>query len=131
VGTALRVDAGFSQTEALDGSTLAEMLLDYLLDVPRMDVAVPDGLRIDDDDWTVLALVEAAGFVGANLKFEASILDRVLEGGFELFGPLGEAAGSRGSFVAFVRADEDVVFKKWHFRWIRPAGEGCMGVGNV
>ncbi len=78
-----------------------------------VDVAVPDGLGIDDDDGAVLALVEAAGFVGADVVLEAGFLDGVLEGGFELFAALGRQLGRAGGFVALVGADEDVVVEFW------------------
>jgi hypothetical protein len=44
----LGVDAGFRQAQALDGPAFDEVLLDDLLDVTDVDVAVPDGLGVDD-----------------------------------------------------------------------------------
>ena len=57
-----------------------EMLGDDLFDVAGSDVAVPDGLGIDDDYGTVLALVETAGVIGADGTVEACRFDGVLEG---------------------------------------------------
>ena len=80
VGTALRVDAGFSQTEALDWPALDQMLLDDLLDVTHVYVSIPDGLGVDDDDRAVFALIEAAGLVGPDFMLHAGIFDRIFEG---------------------------------------------------
>jgi hypothetical protein len=110
----LGVEAGVGQAQALNGAAVEKMLGDDLLDVFDVDEAVPDRLGIDDHDWAVFALVEAAGFVGADVMFEADILDRVFEGGFELFTAGKKAAWTGGAFVALVGADEDVVVKFRH-----------------
>jgi hypothetical protein len=115
MGTLLNVEAGVGKAQSLYGAAVEEMLGDDLLDVFNMDEAVPDGLGVDHDDWAVLALVEAAGFVGPDVVLEAGFLNGVLEGGFELFTAGGKAAGTGGAFVALVGADEDVVVKFWHY----------------
>ena len=74
------VEARVGEAEALDGTIVEEVFGDDLVDVAGMDVAVPDGVGIDDDDGAVLALVEAAGFVGADVVLESGFLDGVLEG---------------------------------------------------
>jgi hypothetical protein len=114
VGTLLDVEAGVGEAQALDGTTVEEMFGDDLLDVCKVDEAVPDGFWVDHDDGAMFALVEAAGFVGTNVVFEAGVFDGVLEGGFELFAAAGKAAGTVGSFVALVGADEDMVVKFRH-----------------
>src|SRR5262245_19572827 len=50
--------------EPLDRLASHEVLLDDLLDVSGRDVLVPDGLGIDDDRHSVLALVQASRLVG-------------------------------------------------------------------
>ncbi len=85
VGAMLGVEAGVWEAQTLDGTAVEEVLGDDLLDVFDVDEAVPDGLGVDHDDGPVLALVEAAGFVGSDVVLEAGFLDGVLEGGFELF----------------------------------------------
>ena len=57
-----------------------EVLGDDLLHIAAIDVTVPDGLGIDDDYGTVLALVETAGVIGADGTVEACRFDGVLEG---------------------------------------------------
>ena len=109
----LRVEAGVGKAQALDGTVVEEMFGDDLLDVTRVDVAVPDGLGIDHDDGAVLALIEAAGLVGADVVLEAGFLDGVLEGRFELLAAVRKATGTGGGFVALVGADEDVMVEFW------------------
>jgi hypothetical protein len=82
-----------------------------LLDVFRVDKAIPDGLGIDHDDRAVFALVKTSGFVGSNVVFETGVFDGVLEGGFKLFAAVGKAAGTDGGFIALVGTDEDVMVK--------------------
>ena len=48
------------------------MPLHDLVDVREGDVPVPDSLRVDDDGAAVLAVVEAAGLVGADGGVEAA-----------------------------------------------------------
>jgi hypothetical protein len=109
------VEAGIWQAQPFDGTAVEEMLGDDLLDVFDVDEAVPDGLGIDHDDGAMLALVEAAGFVGPDMVFEASVFDGVLEGGFELFASVGKATGAGGAFVALVGADKDVMIEFRHY----------------
>ena len=110
----LGIEAGIGQAKAFDGTTVQEVFVDDLPDVPEMDEAVPDGLGIDHDYGSVLALVEATGLVGADVVLEASFLDGILEGRFKFVAALGQTTGPRGAFVALVGADEDVVVELWH-----------------
>jgi hypothetical protein len=107
------VEARVGEAEALDGTIVEEVFGNDLVDVAGVDVAVPDRFGIDDDDGAVLALVEAAGFVRADVVLEAGFLDGVLESCFKLFASLGKATGTGGGFVALVGADEDVVVEFW------------------
>lgn len=75
MGAVLGVEAGVGEAEALDGTVVEEVFGDDLFDIASVDVAVPNGFGIDDDDRAVLALVETAGFVGADMVFEASVFE--------------------------------------------------------
>jgi hypothetical protein len=129
VGAVLDVEAGVGDAEALDGAVVEEVLGDDLVDVFEVDVAVPDGFGIDDDDRAMLALVEAAGLVGADVVLEAGFLDGVLEGWLELLTAAGEATWAHGGFVALVGADEDVVveFRQWLCS-LFPMADACRGL---
>jgi hypothetical protein len=80
VGAVLSIEAGVRKAKALDGTVVEEVFGDDLLDVTSVDVAVPDGLRIDDDNRAVFALVETAGLIGADVMLKAGFFDGVLEG---------------------------------------------------
>jgi hypothetical protein len=110
----LDVEAGVEEAQAFDGTAVEEVFGDDLLHVFDVDEAVPDGFGVDHDYGTVLALVEAAGFISTDVVFEAGVFDGVLEGGFEFFTAAGEATGTGGAFVALVGADEDVVIEFRH-----------------
>ena len=114
VRAVIGVEACFGEPETLDGATVEDVLGDDLVYVVEIDEAVPDGLGVDDDRRAVLALVEAAGLVGANGVFETGIFESFLEGVFELFAAAGTATRTGGGVVALVGADEDVVVELCH-----------------
>jgi hypothetical protein len=110
----LGVEAGSRQAKPLHGAAMEKVLFDNLVHIFQLDEAVPDRFGIDDDHGAMLALVEAAGLVGANQMLEAGVLYSVLEGGFELFSALGQAAGAGCVLVALVGTDKEVVLKFRH-----------------
>ena len=110
----LGIEAGCGEAQALHGPAMQEVLGDDFIHVFKLDEAVPDGLGIDHDDWAMLALIEAAGLVGADEMLEASVFDGILEGGFELLAAMGKAARAGRGLVALVGADEDVMLKFRH-----------------
>jgi len=121
MGAGFGVDAGFGKAQTLHGTPLNEVLLDDLVDVAGVNIAVPDGLGVDDNNGTVLALIQAAGLVGTDLVLEACVFDCILKRGFQLLGALRKAAGSGGRLVPLVGANKDMMLKKRHFGWIRTA----------
>src|SRR5262245_12248550 len=54
--------------QALDGPIVNKMLVDDLVDVVGRHVSIPDLLGVHHDRTAVLALVEAAGGVGAHAR---------------------------------------------------------------
>lgn len=66
VWAAFGINARLGQAQALDGSTRHQVLLHDLRSVGRLHVAVPDCLRVDHDDRTVLALIETERLVDAH-----------------------------------------------------------------
>lgn len=77
----LGVEAFVGESEALDGAPANQVLVDDLGRVFRSDVAIPDGLRIDNDGWAVFALVKAASLVDADARAEAGGLHELLDCG--------------------------------------------------
>jgi hypothetical protein len=111
VGAVLSVEAGVSEQKTLDRTAVDEVLADNLANIFRVDEAVPDGVGIDDHYGAVLALVETAGFVGADFAFQAGLLDCVLEGAFQLAAAVAGATGTGSIFVPLVGADEEVMLE--------------------
>jgi hypothetical protein len=90
---------------------MEKVLVDDLFHILQLDKTVPDRLGIDDDYGAMLALIEAAGLVGANQVLKTGILDSVLEGGLELFAALRQATGAGCVLIALVGTDEEMVLK--------------------
>jgi len=111
VRAGLGVEAFVGEAEALDGAAGDKVLVDDFGGVFKADVAVPDGLGVDDDCPAVFALVEAAGLVDADARCEAGGLGELLNGGVELGLAVGVAGRARGVLGAGVGADKDVAFK--------------------
>ena len=93
MGAVLGVDAGVGKAESLDGTVVEEVFGDDLFDVASVDVAVPDGFGIDDDDRAVFTLVETAGFVGTDVVLETGFLNGVLKADFSFLLPSGRQLG--------------------------------------
>jgi hypothetical protein len=125
------VDAGVGKAEALDGAAVEEVLLNDFFGVVGIGETVPDGFGVDDEDGTVLALIEATGFVDTDAVLEASRFDGILEGAAEFLAVFVAAAGAGGGIVSLVEADKNVMFEDWHRKdWMhRMGGRDAAGVG--
>lgn len=113
--------------QPLDQPSVNQMLLNDLLDIARMNVAVPDCLRIDNHDRPVFTLIQTSGLVGADLVFEPGVLDGILEGGLELLASSGKTARTGRGAIPLVGADKKMVFEKRHLCSILSNKEGCTG----
>lgn len=82
MGAMLGVEASVREAEALDGTVVEEVFADDLLHIAGVNVAVPDGFRVDHDDGAMFTLVETAGLVGADVMLETCFFDGILEGCF-------------------------------------------------
>jgi len=122
MGAGLGIDAFVGETQALDGTAGDEVLVDDFGGVFGADMAVPDGLRVNDDSAPMLALIEAAGLVDAHAGAEAGSLDELLDGGMKFALTVGIAGGARGVGGAGIGADKHVAFKRGQ--------EGLLRVGD-
>ena len=93
------------------GRPCDQVLGDDFIHIFELHKAVPDRLGIDHDDRAMLALVEAAGLVGADQMLQTGIFDSVLEGRFQLFAALGKTAWAGRGLVALVGADKEVMLE--------------------
>jgi hypothetical protein len=112
VRAGLGVDALVGETEALDGAAGDEMLFDDGGGIFGLDVAIPDRLGVDDDGGTVLALIEAEGFVDAHASGETGVLGELREASVQVALTVGGAGWARGIGGADVMTDEDVAFER-------------------
>jgi hypothetical protein len=131
MGAGLGVDAFVGEAEALDGTAGDEVLVDDFGGVFQADVAVPDGLRIDDNGMAMLALIEAAGLVDADAGAEAGSLNELLDGSVEFALAVGVARGARGVGGAGVGADKDVAFKRGQMMLLRSGDRSRVTAGVV
>lgn len=54
--------------------------MDDSVDISFGHAAVPDGLGIDDDDLTVITLIETARVVGPDIRLQTKLFDFLLQG---------------------------------------------------
>ncbi|HEV2136539.1 MAG TPA: hypothetical protein VGR47_20130 [Terracidiphilus sp.] len=105
------IEAVFVDPQALDGTASDEVLGDDGFGVFGVDVAIPDGVRVDDDHGTVLALIETAGFVDAHATGKAGFLAQLLQARMQIAFSITGAGRARRVRGADVVADKDVTFK--------------------
>jgi hypothetical protein len=108
------VQAIIGDDEVIENLTADQGLGDDPRHIVGPDAAVPDGLRIDHDDRTMLALIETAGLVDSRPTPEPGPFQFLLEGV-----PQGLRAGwiartSRVPRLPHVAANEHVMSKGWH-----------------
>jgi hypothetical protein len=108
------VEAVVVDDEALNRLVADNVGGDDFLDVIFGDMAVPDGVGINDDSGSVLALVEASGLVGADGVTNAVLGQDFLELLLEFAVSVGVAAATGMVFGALVGADKDVLSKLRH-----------------
>ena len=85
-----------------------------LCDVGLRADPIPHSLWIDHDARTQLAVVQAAGFIGANKAFEIQPFCLTLEMRVKFFRAQACATPARVVFGTLVRTDKDVPLKGWH-----------------
>ena len=108
------VDATVGQAQALDGTVARNVGLNDLGDVGESYISVPDALGIHDNGRTMLALVEASGFVSADRGLQPAEGELSLKGSLELGGTRGIAASARVAVRSLVAAYEDVFCEFCH-----------------
>ena len=108
------VDATLGQAQAIDGTVTRNVGLNDLGDVGKLYVSVPDALGIDHDGRTVLALIEASGFISADGGLQPAKGELSLKRPLEIGGAGGIAAAARVAARALVAAYEDVFCELCH-----------------
>ena len=100
--------------QAGDDLTVQDVPFHDLRDIGLCADPVPYSFRIDHDTRTELAMVEAAGFIGADQAFEIQPLRFTLEVCVKLFRAQIRTTTAWVVFRTLVRTDEDVPLKWWH-----------------
>jgi hypothetical protein len=62
----LSVQTGSWEAQALDGAAMDEVLGNNFIYIFELHKAIPDSLGIDHNGRSMLALIQASGFVGAD-----------------------------------------------------------------
>jgi len=75
----LGVNAFIAEAQPFDGPSSDQMLRDDLFRILGLDVAVPNGFRVNHNHRTVLALVQAASLVDANATHKPGSFRKLLE----------------------------------------------------
>ena len=125
MGATLCVQAGIGQTKPCQRPPMEQVFADNLLNVLQLDEAVPDGLGVDHDDGTVLALIEAARLICPDREFQASFLQGVFERRFELFSALAAATRAGSALIPLVPTDKEVVLELWQWQWFPLGPNRC------
>jgi hypothetical protein len=108
------VEASLGQTKTLHRLSFYDVRLHDLLDVSLGYETVPNGIGINDDVWSVLALVETACLIGAHAAFESTFGELLFEEFLQPALSFGIAASAGMPCRTLVSADEDVSFEFWH-----------------
>jgi hypothetical protein len=98
------------------------MLGDNGLGIFRLDIAVPDGVRINHNHRPVFALVQTSGFVDANPSREPCVFRQLLKAGMQIALAVAGTGGTRRLRGANVVTDKDMMFKSG--QGINPPGCG-------
>jgi hypothetical protein len=113
--TTLCIQASIRQPQPLDRTSMQQMFSHYLFDIFRRNSPIPNRIRIDHQNWPMLALVKTAKLIRPNLPLQPSFLHRILEGRFELPATFAAATGPRCALVPFIDADKNMVLELCQF----------------
>ena len=102
------IDTRLCQAQPLHRAAVLHMLLNDLRDILRLDKAIPDRLGVNDHRRPVLALIQAAGFVGTHGRFQTCGSDRLFEQSLQLAFSVGRAAPARAAGFPLIGADKQV-----------------------
>jgi len=109
----LGIQARIRQPQPLHRPAVHKMFSHNLLHIFHMHKPIPDRIRIDHHDRPMLALVETAQLIGANLPLQSRVLHGVFESRFKLPATLLAATGPRRVLVPLIGTDKNVVLELW------------------
>jgi hypothetical protein len=110
----IRIEAGLSKPQAIEGLSGDDMRVYDFLNVGFRHMSVPHRFGIDHDSRPVFALVEASSLIGAHTAFQPALgkflFEELLQPGFGG----GIAASSRMAGRALIPADKNMSLKFRH-----------------
>jgi hypothetical protein len=111
---AFGIEARFGKLKPFHGLSPDDVRLDDFIHIGFGDVPVPDCVRINHNVWSMLALIEAARLISANLGFQAALGKLLFEQLLQLCLGQRVAASTWMASWPLVSADEDMSFKLRH-----------------
>jgi len=110
---ALGIDAILGQPQPFHRPSAHQVFLHNLFGVRRLHISVPDGLGINHHRWPVFALIQAAGFINADLAAKSGSLRKLLQLRKQLAFPIGSAGRAWCIGGAGVVANKNMAIKDW------------------
>ena len=107
------VQDGVGNDEALDRPAVHDVGFDDFVDVFGLDASVPDCFGVDDHRRAQFALIEATGFVGADI-LQSALRQLGLEEALQFALAGGIAASARVACFALIHADKNVLVEFGH-----------------
>jgi hypothetical protein len=109
----LRVNALVGQPQPLHRPARNQVLGHNLLGVFRLHVSVPNRVRVNDNRWPVLALVQAAGFVDPHLASQPGLAAQLLQPRVQLALSIAGATRPRRVRGTLIKTDKYMAFIRW------------------
>jgi hypothetical protein len=107
------VEDGVGDYEASYRFAADDVCLDDFVHISGLDASIPDCFGVNHYGWSQFALVEAAGFVGANV-FYSPLRQLGFEEALQFALPGGVAAATRMAWFALIHANENVFVELRH-----------------
>ena len=108
------VDALVGEHEPFHRIAVHHVRFDDLIDIIGRDPPVPNGVGVDHDRGSVLALIKTARHIRAHALLQPTQREFLLEEELEVRLPGGIAASARMSRLALIAADEQMPFELGH-----------------
>src|SRR5437016_433809 len=118
----LGVDALISHHQTLDRHAAQKVRLDDFVHVLSSHAAIPDRIGIDHQVGSMLALVEASGFVGAKAMPKSALSQLLLECLLQCSIAFRVAAAAGTGGIALVGTDKDMFFVLGHRAILEESG---------
>ena len=102
------------QPESFHRTSSHDVGFNNLVYIIRRDSSIPDCFRINHNVWPMLALIEAAGVIGANSALQSPLGEFLLESCVQFGTSAGIAAAARMVLRPHIAADKNVAFEFRH-----------------